>query len=155
MFEFDFPWFYNKFSKYCLEWKTYALKSTFSFLSKSICLFTNDYLILPIPIRHHVRHRIHHDAEVRPCMGNLYFYLINLFLLFYSVVKLGVHQIIIAYNKPPKGYMYVIIIRPYKEIKSNIIEIINETYFLIFLSSLFFLNKEKDWNSTKSSVYND
>ena len=50
--------------------------------------------------------------------------------------------------------MYVIILRPYKEIKSNIIEIINEIYYLIFLSSLIFLNEEKNWNSTKSSVYN-
>ena len=50
--------------------------------------------------------------------------------------------------------MYVIITRPYKETNSNIIEIINEIYFTIFLSSLIFFNEENDWNSTKSSVYN-
>ena len=50
--------------------------------------------------------------------------------------------------------MYVIVTRPYKEIKSNIIEIINETYFLIFLASLIFLNEENDWNSTKTLIYN-
>ena len=49
--------------------------------------------------------------------------------------------------------IYVIVIRPYKEIKSNVIEIVNEIYFLIFLASLIFLNEENDWNSTKTLIY--
>ena len=50
--------------------------------------------------------------------------------------------------------MYVIYTRPYKEVKSSIIEIINEIYFVLFLLSLIFLNEEKDWNSAKTSLYN-
>ena len=49
--------------------------------------------------------------------------------------------------------VYVIYTRPYKEVKSSIIEIINEIYFVLFLLSLIFLNEEKDWNSAKTSLY--
>ena len=40
-------------------------------------------------------------------------------------------------------FVYIIILRPFKSIKDNIIEISNELYFSILLSSLIFLNSEK------------
>ena len=49
--------------------------------------------------------------------------------------------------------VYIIIIRPYIEIKANIIEIVNESIFLFLLSSLFFLNTENDWTLTIAIVY--
>ena len=49
--------------------------------------------------------------------------------------------------------VYIIIIRPYIEIKANVIEIINESIFLFLLSSLFFLNTENDWTPTIAIVY--
>ena len=49
--------------------------------------------------------------------------------------------------------IYLILIRPFIEIKANIIEIVNETIFLFLLSSLFFLNTENDWTPTIAIVY--
>ena len=48
---------------------------------------------------------------------------------------------------------FIIYSRPYKERKENIIEIINEIYFTLFLSTFMALNYEDDWNSFKISVY--
>ena len=49
--------------------------------------------------------------------------------------------------------VYLIIIRPFIEIKANVIEIINESIFLFLLSALFFLNTENDWTPTIAIVY--
>ena len=49
--------------------------------------------------------------------------------------------------------VYIIILRPFKSIKDNIIEISNELYFSILLSSLTFLNSETDWNSSITNIY--
>ena len=52
------------------------------------------------------------------------------------------------------GYLALIsFIRPFKEIKCNIIEIMNEFYFLILLSSLIYLNTESNWNNFLANVY--
>ena len=48
--------------------------------------FQYDWFISFIPIFYHVRHRVSHHAEVRPCMGNLYFYLI-IFILFRDSIR--------------------------------------------------------------------
>ena len=50
-------------------------------------------------------------------------------------------------------FIYIMILRPFIEIKWNIIEIINELYFFILLTSLIFVNKENDWSFIKSRVY--
>ena len=48
---------------------------------------------------------------------------------------------------------YVSIIRPYILAKNNVIEIINEIYFLFLLSMLIYLNAQDKWNSTTTSIY--
>ena len=53
-------------------------------------------------------------------------------------------------------FIYVgllVFIRPYKEIKENAIEIINEVYFTLLLFALIFFNKENEWNSAKTNAY--
>ena len=65
----------------------------FSFSAGLWAYFQYDWFILPIPIRRRVRHHVRHQAEVRPCMWNLYFYSIIFILLFYSGIQLGVYQI--------------------------------------------------------------
>ena len=47
----------------------------------------------------------------------------------------------------------LIILRPFKEIKANLIEIMNEIYFFLLLGSLIFLNDESDWNLYNTLVY--
>ena len=48
---------------------------------------------------------------------------------------------------------YVCYLRAYKEYKDNLVEIVNETYFLLLLSSLIYLNTESYWSSTITSIY--
>ena len=47
----------------------------------------------------------------------------------------------------------LIILRPFKEIKANIIEIMNEIYFFLLFGSLIYLNDESDWNLHNTLVY--
>ena len=49
--------------------------------------------------------------------------------------------------------IYVSILRPFKETKWNIIEILNEIYFIWLFGSLTYLNSESNWNSTLISIY--
>ena len=52
------------------------------------------------------------------------------------------------------GYLvYVIILRPFEGIKSNIIEIMNEIYFFLLLFSLVFLQTENNWSSMITDLY--
>ena len=49
--------------------------------------------------------------------------------------------------------LYVIFIRPYIQVKGNMIEIINEIYFLLLLSYLLFWNRESEWTPLLTSIY--
>ena len=49
--------------------------------------------------------------------------------------------------------IYLSCIRPWEAIKGNIIEIMNEFYFLFLLIFLSIINTENDWNSAKTSLY--
>ena len=49
--------------------------------------------------------------------------------------------------------IFIIALRPFKLIKGNIIEIVNELYFLLLLSILIFLNEKEDWNESNISVF--
>ena len=49
--------------------------------------------------------------------------------------------------------IYIIILRPFDEKRSNIIEIVNEIFISILLNSLIFLNSESAWTSTLSQIY--
>ena len=44
-------------------------------------------------------------------------------------------------------------LRPWAEVKSNLIEVINELYFSALLGSLLFMNTEAEWSSTTASIY--
>ena len=48
---------------------------------------------------------------------------------------------------------YVCYLRPFRELKDNLNEIMNEVYFLLLLSSLVYLNEESYWSSTVTSIY--
>ena len=48
---------------------------------------------------------------------------------------------------------YIVCARPYKEAKTNFIEILNEIYFSLFLVTLGILNTEDEWNSLKTNIY--
>ena len=48
---------------------------------------------------------------------------------------------------------YIVLIRPFESKKDNMIEIINETFFLFMLCSLIFLNSKENWNSQITNVY--
>ena len=49
--------------------------------------------------------------------------------------------------------IYLSWVRPYAEIKGNLIEILNEIYYGVLLAALFILNTENDWTSLKTSIY--
>ena len=52
------------------------------------------------------------------------------------------------------GYIiYLVILRPYSEIKANLIEAINEIYFFLLLAIIIFINVEEDWDSVRTGVY--
>ena len=49
--------------------------------------------------------------------------------------------------------VYVCYLRPFRELKDNLPEIMNEAYFLVLLSSLVYLNEERYWSSAVTSIY--
>ena len=49
--------------------------------------------------------------------------------------------------------IYLSWVRPYVEVKGNLIEILNEIYYGVLLAALFILNTESDWTSLKTSIY--
>ena len=49
--------------------------------------------------------------------------------------------------------IYLSWVRPYVEVKGNLIEILNEIYFSVLLAALFILNTESEWTSLKTSIY--
>ena len=49
--------------------------------------------------------------------------------------------------------IYLILLRPFIETKGNIIEIMNEVYFIFLLNSLSHLDSKENWTSTNSNIY--
>ena len=49
--------------------------------------------------------------------------------------------------------IYIMIIRPFENIKENIIEIMNEVVFFSLIISLVYLNSASNWNSTITNIY--
>ena len=79
-------------------------------------------------------------------------------LLFAAVFVFWMHMnslpiIIILWFIELFYFTYLVVIRPFKEIKGNMIEIINEIFFFFFLSILLYLNEQSKWTSTITSVY--
>ena len=50
-------------------------------------------------------------------------------------------------------FIHVAIVRPYDEIQTNLIEIINEFAFILLLGSLIVYNTENDWTVTFAYIY--
>ena len=50
-------------------------------------------------------------------------------------------------------YLYIAFVRPYKEIMNNMIDILNETYFTLFLIAFILFNFESEWTSLRISIY--
>ena len=50
-------------------------------------------------------------------------------------------------------FVILVAIRPFKEINSNVIEIINELYFLVFIASLLKYNTAVSWEGTPTTAY--
>ena len=48
---------------------------------------------------------------------------------------------------------YVIYLRPYEEVKCNIIDALNEVSFFLLLVTLIFINTEDQWSTFKSTIY--
>ena len=48
---------------------------------------------------------------------------------------------------------YVIFLRPFKEAKNNLTEIINELFFFVLFSSLIYLNTKDKWSSSQAIAY--
>ena len=49
--------------------------------------------------------------------------------------------------------IHVVVLRPFEEIRANIIEVLNEVYILVLFATLIFLNTESNWSSTKTTIY--
>ena len=50
-------------------------------------------------------------------------------------------------------FVFLVVIRPYREINCNAIEITNELYFLVILASLLKYNTAADWEGTPTTAY--
>ena len=50
-------------------------------------------------------------------------------------------------------FLYTVILRPFNNIKDNLLEIVNEVHYVVLTSSLLFLNYESRWSQVKEIVY--
>ena len=50
-------------------------------------------------------------------------------------------------------FLYTVILRPFNNIKDNLLEIVNEVHYVVLTSSLLFLNYESNWSQVKEIVY--
>ena len=50
-------------------------------------------------------------------------------------------------------FIILLIIRPYTEIKDNLVEIINEVFLWVYIFWLWGYNSETKWDNTSSSIY--
>ena len=79
-------------------------------------------------------------------------YFVVLLVIFPTV--LDIWPMILMLITPQLMYLLLFIyIRPFEEIKGNVIEIANEIIFLYLLFNHFFLNSEDKWNSASTALY--
>ena len=50
-------------------------------------------------------------------------------------------------------FLYLVIVRPFKLVKDNLIEITNEWFYLILLGLLSYFNSEDKWNTAVENIY--
>ena len=48
---------------------------------------------------------------------------------------------------------FLIFVKPYKDLKNNVIEVINQLYILTFFWWLFYFNSSERWNDVASSIF--
>ena len=51
-------------------------------------------------------------------------------------------------------FIYTVLLRPFDNVKDNLLEIVNEIHYVVLTCSLLFLNYESEWNQTLEIVYN-
>ena len=79
------------------------------------------------------------------------FSFISLVILLSSIPSRAIIGILFAIQLVYMGC--IMYLRPYKEIKWNIIEILNEIYFSSFIWIFLLFNKESDWDSIKTQIW--
>lgn len=79
------------------------------------------------------------------------FALIVLLFILSSIPSRVLVGVLVAVDAP--YVVYVALLRPYSELKYNIIEIVNECVFLLLLGSLIFVNTESDWSVSFAHIY--
>ena len=52
-------------------------------------------------------------------------------------------------------FVYTVVIRPFNNVKDNLLEIVNELHYVVLTCSLLFLNYESNWNQTLEIIYNN
>ena len=50
-------------------------------------------------------------------------------------------------------FVYTVVLRPFNNVKDNLLEIMNELHYVILTCSLLFLNYEYNWNQTLEIIY--
>ena len=52
-------------------------------------------------------------------------------------------------------FVYTVVLRPFNNVKDNLLEIVNEIHYVILTCSLLFLNYESEWNQVFEIAYNN
>ena len=69
-------------------------------------------------------------------------------------VSISSRALIVILSLIQVGYViYLSYIRPYKDLKGNLIEILNEFYFWFLIVYLIAINAESEWSILKESIY--
>ena len=76
---------------------------------------------------------------------------IMILIFSYSLTSQIVIGMLIAFQTP--YLIYLFLIRPFKEMDTTIIELVNEWIFIVLLITLIFLNSEKDWTPLLGHIY--
>ena len=75
-------------------------------------------------------------------------------VLLITWVSISSRALIVILSLIQLGYVvYLSCIRPYKNLKENLIEILNEFYFLFLITYLIAINTESEWSTLKENIY--
>jgi hypothetical protein len=50
-------------------------------------------------------------------------------------------------------FAFLVVVRPYESIQDNMVEFVNQTFFLFYISTQFYLKTEENWNSTFKNMF--
>ena len=75
-------------------------------------------------------------------------------VLLITLVSISSRVLIAIISLIQVGYViYLFCIRPYKNLKENLIEILNEFYFLFLIVYLIAINTENEWSTLKENIF--